>query len=161
MAGIQMGHDADSDCSRPCRNARPRVYRVAGVGDSFQSHIAATTLWLGTSGHFVSTTAGFLMGLEGVRCPDRITVARTSVPATPAWLKVIRLNPGNRPHLRSVGGRRVPPVERVLLEIAADLSRTDAGRAATESLGGSCDCCTTGSTSGTPYGPGCCACSSR
>lgn len=112
----------------------PRVYRVAGVGDSFQSRIAATTLWLGTSGHFVSTTAGFLMGLEGVRCPDRITVARTSVPATPAWLKVIRLNPGNRPHLRSVGGRRVPPVERVLLEIAADLPRTDAGRALDDAL---------------------------
>lgn len=112
----------------------PQIYRVTGIGDSFASRVAATALWLGTSGHFVSTTAGHLFGLDGVRCPGRITVARTSVPPTPNWLKVIRLSRTDRPHLRTVGGRRVPPVERVLLGLAADLPRSDAGRALDDAL---------------------------
>lgn len=112
----------------------PQVYRVAGVGDSFETRVDATNLWLGTSGHFCSTTAGYLVGLEGVARPARITVARTSAPPTPCWLKVIRLKPRDIPQLRSIGGRRVPAVERVLLEVAAELPISDAGKALDDAL---------------------------
>ncbi len=112
----------------------PQIYRVSGTEDSFGSRLAAVALWLGTSGHFVSTTAGYLFGLDGVPCPNRITVARASVPPTPHWLRVIRLSPTDQPHLRTVRGRRVPPVERVLLNLAAELPRSNAGRALDDAL---------------------------
>lgn len=112
----------------------PQVYRVGGVSDSFEARMDAANLWLGERGHFCSTTAAHLLGLEGVSRPTRITVARTSVPPTPPWLKVTRLAPEDRPSVRSVSGRRVPGIERVLLDLAAEIPITDAGRALDDAL---------------------------
>lgn len=74
------------------------------------------TLWLGEHGHFCSTTAALLLGLEGIPRTRRITVARRSVPSTPPWLKVTRLAPDDRPRLRSIRGRRDVEGERFVLD---------------------------------------------
>lgn len=112
----------------------PQVYRVGGVSDSFEARLDAVNLWLGNEGHFRSTTAARLLGLEGIPQPIRITVARTSVPMTPPWLKVFRVAPGDPARARSIGGRRIAPVERILLDLAAELPAADAGRALDDAL---------------------------
>lgn len=111
----------------------PRIYRVGGVRDSFESRLDAVTLWLGDDGYFCSATAAFLLGLEGVSRPNRIVVARASVPSVPPWLKVVRFN-GEPARPRLIRGRRIAPVERVLLDLAGEIPALNLGRALDDSL---------------------------
>ena len=149
IAGRQGGHITWAqlmDCGvsptqvgRRCRShgwekVLPHTYRIGAIPDTFESRLDAVTMWLGDKGHFCSTTAGHLLGLEGITRPNRITVARASVPSTPPWLKVIRLASEDHPRVRLIRRRRVPPVEWVLLDLAGDLSVNRAGGALDDAL---------------------------
>lgn len=112
----------------------PRVYRLGGVSDSIESRLDAVNLWMGNDGYFCSSTAARLLRLDGIPRSGPITVARTSASPTPSWLQVRRLAPNDRPKVRLVGGRRLPLVERILLEVAADVPLADAGLALDDAL---------------------------
>lgn len=103
----------------------PGVFRLGGVPDTYRSRLTAVARWLGETGHFNGVTAGHILRLDGIDQPKRIGVARYSLPRVPPWLVVRRLQPNDRPAIRRLNGFRIPHVERVLAECAADLpSRT-------------------------------------
>lgn len=110
------------------------VYRLGGVPDSFESRLFAVSLWLRDDGYFFGATAAFLLKLEGIRRPERISVARHAYGAYPEWILVHRLDPDDRPPLRRARGHKICCVERVLAECCGDLPPDQVGRALDDAL---------------------------
>jgi very-short-patch-repair endonuclease len=99
----------------------PGVYRAAGYAMTFLSKLKALVLWLGEPTVIGGPAAAFLLGLEGVDEPARITVYLDRHVRAPAWVEAKRCRDGRLPRARWHRGFRVCEVERVLLDCAARL----------------------------------------
>jgi very-short-patch-repair endonuclease len=112
----------------------PGVFRLGGVPDDLSGRLAATALWLRDDGFFNDQTALHIYGLDGIEAPKRIGVARQTGLNGPDWIKVSRIDAGDRPSIRRVKGFRVCSVERALAESCGNLPPRRAGKAIDDAL---------------------------
>ena len=112
----------------------PGIHRLAGVPDDVPGRLVAVDLWLGGDGFFTAETALYLLGMDGIEPPRRISVARFSGVKAPAWLRVQRIAHDDRPARRSAKGFRISPVERALAEACATLTPRQVGLAMNDAL---------------------------
>lgn len=111
----------------------PDVYRLPGVPDTFDGFLMAVQLWMGDDGFFIGSTAAYLYSLDGMEKPARVQVARYSGVGHPS-LKVKRISRDDVPKLRWIAQLRTCSMERILLDVAAELPPKVAGRALDDAL---------------------------
>ena len=114
--------------------ALPGVFRLAGVPDDLPGRLVAIDLWMDGDGFFTAETALYLLGLDGIEPPRRLSVARFSGVKGPPWLRVQRLSRSDLPARRSAKGFRIAPVERALGEACASLPPKQVGLAMNDAL---------------------------
>lgn len=112
----------------------PGVFRLAGVPDTPDGRLTATSLWMGADGFFNGPSALYLLRLEGATPPEVVTVARYSGVTAPPWIRVTRLRRTEAPGRRSVQGMRICCVERALAESCALVPPKVVGRAVDDAL---------------------------
>lgn len=111
----------------------PDVYRLPGVPDTFDGFLMAVQLWMGNDGCFVGTTAAYLYGLDGIKKPAKVQVARRTGVRHPS-LRVIRTTRADAIRTRWINRLRTCQVERALLDVAAEVPPKVAGRALDDAL---------------------------
>ena len=112
--------------------AQPGVYRLRGASASWRSRLAAACLWAGPRSFVSHRAAGHLYGLLSEE-EATIELAVWSGEARPGVI-AHRLQSTDRPPLREVAGFQVASPERTLLDLAATLVPSRAGRALDEAL---------------------------
>jgi very-short-patch-repair endonuclease len=112
----------------------PGIFRLGGVPESLDSLLVATSQWMAYEGFFNGTTAAYLLRLDGIPKPDRISVARQAGYEAPGWLKVCRLETSDNPSTRWVQGFRISSPERALAECISLLPTRQVGRALDDAL---------------------------
>ena len=112
----------------------PGVFRFAWVEDSLEVRLWAVAAWMGSDGYLSGPMAAYWLGLQGVPHPERITIVTTRSARPPGWLVETRKRSGRLPEIKRVDGLPLSPVEQVLLECAAQLSRSRTGAIVDDAL---------------------------